>query len=128
MKNQVLIDNWTLQNAGELLTGARPHKAAHELVISAQTPSVQYAPVLQDVVAIVCACQLVQTVVFADQLLTDADYASSWSDLPPIIMLAPNGMLTAKPFKAAEAIWAARRDLGVSGQPSVPIVWRDATV
>jgi hypothetical protein len=110
MKGRVLIDNWTLQNAGELLTGARANKTAQELIVSAESPSVQYASVLQDTVAMACVCQLLQTVVLAEQLVTDADYASSWSDLPPITMLTRNGMLTAKPFKAAEATWAPRRE------------------
>jgi hypothetical protein len=110
MKGQILIDNWTLQNAGELLTGTRVNKTAQELITSAESPSVQYTSVLQDIVAMACVCQVVQTVVFADRLVTDADYSSSWSDLPPITMLARNGILTAKLFKAAEATWAPRRE------------------
>ncbi|MDB6008554.1 MAG: hypothetical protein JWL65_804 [Gammaproteobacteria bacterium] len=110
MKGQILIDNWTLQNAGELLTGTRVNKTAQEHITSAESPSVQYTSVLQDIVAMACVCQVVQTVVFADRLVTDADYSSSWSDLPPITMLARNEILTAKLFKAAEATWAPRRE------------------
>jgi hypothetical protein len=110
MNGHVLIDNWTLQNAGELLAGVRSNTTAQELLISADSPAVQYAPIPQDIVALACLCQLVQTVVFADHLVTDADYASSWSDLPSITLLARNGLLTTKPFKAAEADWAPRRE------------------
>jgi hypothetical protein len=110
MKGQVLIDNWTLQNAGELLTRVRDDKPTHELVISNASPSVEYAPIRQDVVAISCVCQLVQTVVFAEHVVTDADYASSWLDLAPITMLTRNGLLAVKPFKVAEANWGPQRE------------------
>lgn len=110
MKGQALIDNWTLQNAGELLTGARDTKTARELVMSSESSSVHYAPVSQDIVAMSCICELVQTVVFAEHLITDTSYAESWSDLAPIAMLARNGVLSAKPFMAAENDWGSQRE------------------
>lgn len=122
MKGQLLIDNWTLQNAGELLSGARDPKMAQELRVAPDAQSVTYAQIPQDIVAMACVCQLVQSLVFSDQLLTDADYASSWSDLPPIMMLARNGILVTKPFKEAEATWAARREWIAESLCESPVV------
>ncbi len=92
MRNQHLLDNWTLQNAGEFLCdGLIAEKSA-------------------DVMRFEALCQVLHHVVFADVVFVDADFAESWQEFGPLITLRDAQVLATKPFKAVTEHWRSRRE------------------
>jgi hypothetical protein len=110
MPVKTLIDNWTLQNAGELIHGQRRGETAHELDVAASTATPQYRGISQDVVAIASLCQLVQHVVLTDGLVADERYSVTWADLPSVSHLQADGLLAPRDFLGFAAHWEPRRE------------------
>lgn len=71
MASRALIDNWTLQNAGELLCSGLTGETADDLLLSADGESFQYNEISADVLRFETLCQLLHSVVFADELFVD---------------------------------------------------------
>lgn len=104
------MDNWTLQNAGELLHERLSGQMTQELSFSGDGQSFSYVEISQDVVALECLCQLLHNIVFAEELLVDARFTSSWEEFASIAVLTRERVLTRKPFTDVEAQWEARRE------------------
>ena len=110
MPVHLLIDNWTLQNAGELLHGGLTGDTAHEIVFSADGQTFQYSDISKDTVSLECVCKLLHNLVFADELWIDSLYTSAWTDIPSLAFLAEERVLVPKPFTMIEEQWEARRE------------------
>lgn len=108
---KALIDNWTLQNAGELIHGQCKGETTHELDVAASAEEPRYQEVSQDVVALACLCQLLQHLVLTDELIVDADFISSWTDLPAIASLYSKRVILGREFGGSQALWVPRREL-----------------
>lgn len=108
---KALIDNWTLQNAGELLHWRCRDETAHELDVVASAQEPRYQDVSQDVVALACLCQLLQHLVLTDELVVDAVFISSWTDLPSMATLSSRKLVVGREHGSAEALWVPRREV-----------------
>lgn len=111
MVAKALIDNWTLQNAGELLHSQCRGEPAHELDVEASAEEPKYQEVSQDVVALACLCQLLQQLVLTDELIVDAAFISSWTDLPPTAALHSRKLIVGREYSSSEALWVPRREI-----------------
>jgi hypothetical protein len=111
MVAKALIDNWTLQNAGELLHWQCRGETAHELDVAASAKEPIYQDVSQDVVALACLCQLLQHLVLTDELLVDAAFISSWTDLPSMATLYSKKLVVGREYGSSEALWVPRREM-----------------
>lgn len=110
MSAKSLVDNWTLQNAGELLHGQRWGESAHELDVSASTEAPHYQEISQDVIALTCLCQTIQHIVLSDELVVDAAFSSSWMDLSSVASLHAKGLLQGREFADFSTDWLPRRE------------------
>lgn len=70
MSGKVLVDNWTLQNAGEFLHGQHRGAITRELSVTDSSDGVHYRDVSQDTVALSCICQLIQHIVLNEILVS----------------------------------------------------------
>lgn len=111
MVTKALIDNWTLQNAGELLHWKCRGQTADELDVIASAEKPKYQEVSQDVVALACLCQLLQHLVLNDELIVDAAFISSWTDLPSTAALYSKKLIVGREYGSSEALWVPRREM-----------------
>lgn len=110
MVSSVLIDNWTLQNAGELLHRRLTGESTTELDFSSDSQALHYRPISQDLVSIDCLCQLLHHIVLADELQVDEDFAESWAEFGHLALLKARRVIRPMPFKYLEAQWEPRRE------------------
>ncbi|QOJ31433.1 MAG: hypothetical protein HRU81_04580 [Gammaproteobacteria bacterium] len=108
---KALVDNWTLQNAGELLHWQCRGECAHELDITASAREPKYQDVSQDVVGLACLCQLLQHLVLNDELVVDAAFISSWTDLPSTAALHSKKLIVGREYSSSAALWVPRREI-----------------
>lgn len=110
MASRALIDNWTLQNAGELLCSGLTGDTAHDVQFSRDGESFNYREISADVLRIETLCQLLNTIVFADELFIDDKFTEAWSKFEPLRVLQDDRILIAKPFNEARDQWVERRE------------------
>lgn len=110
MVSSVLIDNWTLQNAGELLHRRLTGESTTELDFSADSRMLHYRPISQDLVSIDCLCQLLPHIVLADELQVDEDFAESWTEFGQLALLKTRRVIRPMPFKYLQTQWEPRRE------------------
>jgi hypothetical protein len=110
MPHELLIDNWTLQNAGELICNGLDGEMAQDLVFSSDGTSFHYAELAQDSIRFEALCQLLSNIVFADNLYVDAEYVDTWTKFPPIKSVHKEGILVAKSFRDVSDQWVRRRE------------------
>src|SRR5262245_14495202 len=108
MPGQILIDNWTLQNAGELLHHKLTDDTGHELVISEDGQTFSYVDIPENVIAFESLAQLLQNVVFGEQLLVDAQFADAWSAFDALSPLKAANIIVGKPFRESASEWQPR--------------------
>jgi hypothetical protein len=111
MVAKALIDNWTLQNAGELLHWRCRGETGHELDVVASAQEPKYQDVSQDVVALACLCQLLQHLVLTDEIIVDSAFVSSWAELQPLTTLYSKGIVVGREYGSSEALWVPRREM-----------------
>ena len=104
------MDNWTLQNAGELICNGLDGDTAHDLVFSSDGAAFHYAEVSQDVIRFEALCQFLSNIVFADNLFVDGEFASTWIKYAPIKSVQEQGILAPKPFRDVSDQWLLRRE------------------
>ncbi len=105
MKHHLLVDNWTLQNVGEILClGSKPDEA-HELILSSNLRSYSYRLIPADVVRIEALCQLLHNIVLTDHLHLDAEYTGNWNGFSPLLKLHKEGILKPRRFRDKEDEW-----------------------
>lgn len=110
MPNRVLIDNWTLQNAGELLCNGLTGDTADDLLLSPNGESFRYEETSADVIRFETLCQLLNTIVLADELYVDNQFTASWAEFTPLNALRDDCILIAKPLRQAMDSWVERRE------------------
>jgi hypothetical protein len=123
VSGKLLVDNWTLQNAGELLHGQRRGEMAQELAITESAEVVRYHEVPRDVVALACLCQVLEDVIFANHIVVDAAFTDRWSDLPALARLTEANLVEARAFHEFQDRWVAEREAIVAdlaaGTPAI---------
>lgn len=110
MSHQHLLDNWTLQSAGELICNGLNGETCHELRFSTDGTDFAYTEAPYDVARFEALCQVLHQVVFADVLFVDDGYVDSWTEFAPLLKLREQQILITKPFSALEEHWAPRRE------------------
>jgi hypothetical protein len=110
MPHRLLIDNWTLQNAGEILCNGLDGGTAHDLVFTKTGANYRYDEVSADVIRFEAVCQFLNNLVFADELYLDGKYADSWVSFDPINKAHAARILIRKPFKELAKEWIPARE------------------
>ncbi|HKP04192.1 MAG TPA: hypothetical protein VJU77_12635 [Chthoniobacterales bacterium] len=110
MPTSVLVDNWSLQEAGELLAEGLRGDKAHHLWFSDDGESFGYQEVSADVVRLKALCQLITNIVLVDQLLVDADFVGAWREFESIRRIEDSQVLVPKPLRKAIDDWAEKRE------------------
>jgi len=110
MPHSLLIDNWTLQNAGEILCDGLNGDTTNELVFTKMGAGYGYEEVSADVVRFEALCQLLNNLVFADELYLDGQYSDTWARFEPVNKAHGAGILIKKPFKQLVNEWIPARE------------------
>lgn len=110
MPHRLLIDNWTLQNAGEILFNGLDGESAHDLVFTKAGANYRYDEISADVVRFEALCQFLNNLVFADELYLDGKYANAWASFEPINKAHAARILVKKPFKELVNEWIPARE------------------
>jgi hypothetical protein len=110
MPHNLLVDNWTLQNAGELICNGLDGESAHDLVFTKTGANYRYEAVSADVIRFEALCQLLNCIVFTDELYVDANYADAWTQFNPIRQIHTERILVTKPFKDLVDEWIPARE------------------
>ncbi len=119
-----LLDNWTLQSAGEFLHSGLDGDFTHELAFSPDRTAFHYVEKPADVMRMEALCQVLHHTVFAESLCVDADFAESWAEFSTIRTLQDSQLLVSKPFKTVAADWRERREVIVEEFCSCPGIRR----
>ena len=110
MSHAHLLDNWTLQNAGEILHRGLGGDTMNELLFSHDGTDFHYSEKSADVVRLEALCQVLHHAVFADDLCVDADFADAWQEFTALQVFQDERLLVKKPFKAVSKEWIERRE------------------
>ena len=110
MPHRLLIDNWTLQNAGEILCDGLDGESTQDLVFTKSGADYGYEEISADVVRFEALTQLLNNFVFADELYLDEKYADTWSQFEPVNQAHAAGILIKKPFKELLKEWIPARE------------------
>lgn len=109
-ENNLLIDNWTLQCVGDLLAEGLYDEEASELVIAADLSRHSYRNVSRDVMNVRCLFQVLNQLVFNDQILVDDQSKHTWMDSSELLPLHANGTVIPKPFQDLKDQWLPARN------------------
>jgi hypothetical protein len=110
MPHRLLMDNWTLQNAGEILCNGLDGESAHELVFTKTGANYRYEDISTDIVRFEALCQFLKNLVFGDVLYLDGTYADAWARFEPINKAHAARILIKKPFKELGKEWIPARE------------------
>ncbi len=110
MPGQLLIDNWTLQNAGELLAGGLQGDTATELKVTDDRSGFSYQHISADVVKVSTLFQTFNHLVFADELFVDDSGVEAWSEFGDLAPLSAQHLVIPKPFLAVKDQWVNSRE------------------
>ena len=110
MATRRLTDNWTLQDAGVLLSDGFDGDTASQITISPEDRSLRYEETSADVVRIRALLQLISDVIFSDEVWVDADFTNSWSEFSPLRPLQQALVLVATPLRDRRPEWVGRRE------------------
>ena len=119
-----LLDNWTLQNAGEFLHRGLDGDTTNELSFSADGADFHYVEKSADLMRLEALCQTLHHTVFAESLCVDADFAEAWQEFAALRALQDGRLLVTKPFKAVAGEWIERREAMVDELCSCPGIRR----
>ena len=111
MSQSLLIDNWTLQNAGEILCNGLDAETARDLVFTKTGANYRYEEIPSGVVRFEALCQLLNNIVFADELYVDGNYAHVWSQFDPIKKAHAARIVIQKPFEEVANEWIPAREV-----------------
>jgi hypothetical protein len=110
MSHRLLIDNWTLQNAGEILCNGLSGESAHELVFTKTGVNYRYDEVPADIVRFEALCLFLSNIVFSDEIFLDGKYADAWERFEPIKEALAARIIVKKPFKDLLPDWINARE------------------
>ncbi len=108
----LLMDNWTLEDVGELLSEGPNGKTASELRFSEDGQRYFYEDTSWDVVAFECLAQTLSNIVLTDVCYVDADHSGSWVGrygcLSP---LSDKEVIRPRSFGHNRDLWVPTREL-----------------
>lgn len=106
----VLVDNWTLQDAGNLLELGFADETAAEIEFSADGQTYDYQHIPIGVVQVEALFQLINHIVFADEIVVDADNTGAWDDIGALKPLCEPSIIARMPFRRDIASWVGARE------------------
>ena len=80
MKRSVLIDNWTLQDVGNLLSNGLTHDSMHEIEISQDRTKHEFIEVPGGFIQFDALLTLITNIVLYDELAVDEGFTHTWSE------------------------------------------------
>lgn len=117
----LLMDNWTMQNAGELLHDGFQGDVAPELCFSDDRKEYFYKDISGDLVALECLFQVLNNIVIADISYVDADRMSAWlPHFPKLETLEKSGIVLGRLFENRKDQWVDAREAIVSHFATCP--------
>ena len=108
MPFSILIDNWTLQDAGRLLSDGLTEAGSTQIVFSGDGYSYQNIPA--GVVGLKALFQVINHLVFADSIVVDAGSARTWANMPGFRALQDKALITQIPFREDIDQWKPIRE------------------
>lgn len=109
MPADLLSDNWTLQSTGELLHRGLQGDITSEVVFSDNQQHFQYQDASADLIRVESLFQILNTIVFADSCVVDADSTSAWGKFETLQLLKREQIIVEKPFGAIRDEWRPLR-------------------
>lgn len=107
----MLIDNWTLQHVAHLLAMGFDGETVHDMEFSKNGQSYKYADIPGDLVKIECLLQVLNSIVFADELLVDKKFVSAWEKSEELDILHRERIVIGKPFYDLAEKWIPAREM-----------------
>jgi hypothetical protein len=111
MKAHLLIDNWTLQHVAELLAQGFDEDTAHDMDFSKNGRRFKYKEIPENLLKIECLFQLLNGIVFADELMVDNKFVSAWEAGQELSSLRQEGIIVGKPFYDLAEKWIPAREI-----------------
>ena len=113
MPDLLLIDNWTLQDAGKLLDGGLSDETADELSPSEDGQKCHYVEHPADLMRIEALFQVLHNIVLSQTACVDAKYTYTWERFPALDPLLEAELVVAKQFYNIREDWLPLRDAAV---------------
>lgn len=110
MPHQLLVDNWTLQCVGSMLTSGLTGQRTDELVVRDDCSDFLYKDMSADVVNARCLFQLFNHIVFCDEVVVDGAFVGAWDRFPAMDMLSEQNFVIAKMLRETRDEWVMARD------------------
>lgn len=106
----VLVDNWTLQDAGHLLEQGFADDTAVEICFAADGLTYNYRDIPIGGVQVEALFQLINHIVFADEMVVDADNTGAWDKIEALAPLCEPSLIARTPFRRDLASWKDARE------------------
>lgn len=108
MPSHLLVDNWTLQCAAELLADGLQGEETSELLIAPDKSAFSYQPVSADLMRVRCLFQILENIILAEDIFVDAPNATSWTGRSQLKIL--QGIIIPKPLQDLREQWLPARE------------------
>jgi hypothetical protein len=110
MATELLMDNWTFQNAGELLHGEISDDLTKEIRCSVDGQQFQYVDVPQIAIQLESLFQVLHNIVLDDTCLVDEQAVNAWVGFPRMAILRQERLVATKPFEQTQGEWKPLRE------------------
>ena len=107
--SNLIVDNWTLQSVGSLLSRGLTGERASELQVSHEAFS--YKDISEDALNIRCLFQILNHLVFSDSLFVDDQHVNTWQQFGQLRTLSDERIVVPKPFASIRQEWLPARQL-----------------
>jgi hypothetical protein len=105
MPAELLIDNWTVMNWGELLHKGLQGGSTRDLSLSPDGCSIESKLRSVDSLRIESALQVLQAICFNERLFVDAAYISTWAEFDSARVFLRENIIVPQPFRNSESHW-----------------------
>jgi len=120
--SNLLIDNWTIQCVGTLLSNGLVGGTASELEVAPEQNDFSYKAVPQDALNVRCLFQVLNNLVFTDALFVEGEHADTWRQFDELETLYSDGLVIPKPFQDIRQEWLPIRQCFVEELCVCPIM------
>lgn len=99
MNNNVISDNWSLQNIVELLDHGIDDSSSHFIAVDKKNDCYQYQETLEAIIATEALFDLITDIILRDQILVDEAYINAWNhEGNPFQSAVSSGAIRTFPF------------------------------
>lgn len=117
------MDNWTLEDSGELLSEGLRGDVASELRFSPDGQDYFYQDTNWDSIAFDCLAQLLSNIVLTDVCYVDSDNSHAWHPrFDRLVLLEKEGVIRQRSFRNQRDAWVPIREAIVDDLATAPAV------